>query len=26
VNQRLGLSKAEFDKMGLGSRTNPECK
>lgn len=26
VNQRLGLSKAEFDQMGLGSRTNPECK
>jgi branched-chain amino acid transport system substrate-binding protein len=26
VNQRLGLSKAEFDKMGVGSRTNPECK
>lgn len=26
VNQLLGMSKAEFDKMGLGSRTNPECK
>jgi branched-chain amino acid transport system substrate-binding protein len=26
VNQRLGLSKAEFEKMGVGSRTNPECK
>jgi branched-chain amino acid transport system substrate-binding protein len=26
VNQRLGLTKAEFDKMGVGSRTNPECK
>ncbi|MDP3812561.1 MAG: ABC transporter substrate-binding protein [Hydrogenophaga sp.] len=26
VNQMLGLSKAEFDKVGLGSRTNPECK
>lgn len=26
VNQMLGLSKAEFDKMGIGSRTNPECK
>ena len=26
VNQTLGLSKAEFDKMGIGSRTNPECK
>lgn len=26
VNQMLGLSKAEFDKVGVGSRTNPECK
>ncbi|MEY4883136.1 MAG: hypothetical protein RIS34_990 [Pseudomonadota bacterium] len=26
VNQMLGLSKAEFDKVGMGSRTNPECK
>jgi branched-chain amino acid transport system substrate-binding protein len=26
VNQMLGLSKAEFDKAGVGSRTNPECK
>jgi branched-chain amino acid transport system substrate-binding protein len=26
VNQTLGLSKAEFDKIGMGSRTNPECK
>lgn len=26
VNQMLGLSKAEFDKVGLGSRNNPECK
>jgi len=26
VSQTLGLSQAEFDKMGLGSRTNPECK
>jgi branched-chain amino acid transport system substrate-binding protein len=26
VNQTLGLSKAEFDKVGVGSRTNPECK
>lgn len=26
VNQMLGLSKSEFDKMGIGSRTNPECK
>jgi branched-chain amino acid transport system substrate-binding protein len=26
VNQMLGLSKAEFDKAGLGSRTNPDCK
>jgi branched-chain amino acid transport system substrate-binding protein len=26
VNQMLGLSKAEFDKAGIGSRTNPECK
>lgn len=26
VNQSLGLSKAEFAKVGVGSRTNPECK
>jgi branched-chain amino acid transport system substrate-binding protein len=26
VNQMLGLTKAEFEKVGLGSRTNPECK
>ncbi len=26
VSQTLGLSQAEFDRMGLGSRTNPECK
>jgi len=26
VNQQLGLSKAEFDKVGIGSRSNPECK
>jgi len=26
VNQMLGLSKAEFDKVGVGSRSNPECK
>ena len=26
VSQNLGLGKAEFEKMGLGSRTNPECK
>lgn len=26
VDQRLGLSKAEFAKMGVGTRTNPECK
>jgi len=25
VGQTLGLSKDEFAKMGLGSRTNPEC-
>ena len=26
VSQQLGMSKEAFDKMGLGSRTNPECK
>ncbi|MDB5920087.1 MAG: transporter substrate-binding protein [Massilia sp.] len=26
VTQQLGMSKVEFAKMGLGSRTNPECK
>ena len=25
VNQRLGMSKAEFDKVGLGSRDVPSC-
>jgi branched-chain amino acid transport system substrate-binding protein len=25
VNQRLGLSKADFDKVGLGSRDVPDC-
>jgi len=25
VDQRLGMSKAEFDKMGLGSRDVPNC-
>ena len=25
VNQRLGMSKAEFDKIGLGSRDVPNC-
>ena len=26
VSQQLGMSPAAFEKMGLGSRTNPECK
>lgn len=26
VNQMLGLSPAEFKKMGIGSRSNPECR
>lgn len=26
VNQRLGMSKAEFDKIGLATKTAPECK
>lgn len=26
VSQTLGMPQAEFQKMGLGSRTNPECK
>lgn len=26
VTQTLGMSKEEFQKMGIGSRTNPECK
>lgn len=26
VGQMLGLSKAEFEKIGLGTRSNPECK
>jgi branched-chain amino acid transport system substrate-binding protein len=26
VTQTLGLSKAEFDKMGLGSRDVPDCR
>ena len=25
VNQRLGMSKADFDKAGLGSRDVPNC-
>ena len=25
VDQTLNLGKAEFDKMGLGSRDNPNC-
>jgi branched-chain amino acid transport system substrate-binding protein len=25
VNQRLGMSKADFDKVGLGSRDVPDC-
>ena len=25
VNQRLGMSKADFDKVGLGSRDVPNC-
>jgi len=25
VDQRLGMSKAEFDKVGLGSRDVPAC-
>jgi branched-chain amino acid transport system substrate-binding protein len=25
VNQRLGMSKADFDKVGLGSRDVPSC-
>ena len=25
VDQRLGMSKEEFDKMGLGSRDVPNC-
>jgi branched-chain amino acid transport system substrate-binding protein len=25
VTETLGLSKAEFDKMGLGSRDVPNC-
>lgn len=25
INQRLGMSKEEFDKMGLGSRDVPSC-
>ena len=25
VDQRLGMSKADFDKMGLGSRDVPNC-
>jgi branched-chain amino acid transport system substrate-binding protein len=25
INQRLGMSKEEFDKMGLGSRDVPNC-
>lgn len=26
VSQTLGLSKGEFEKVGLGTRSNPECK
>lgn len=26
VNQMLGLTPVEFKKVGVGSRTNPECK
>jgi len=26
ISQTLGLSKAEFDKMGLGSRDVPDCR
>lgn len=26
VGQTLGLSKGEFEKVGLGTRSNPECK
>ncbi len=26
VDQTLNLGKAEFDKMGLGTRDNPDCK
>ena len=26
VGQTLGMSAADFKKMGVGSRTNPECK
>ena len=26
VTQRLGMTKAEFDKIGLASKTSPECK
>jgi branched-chain amino acid transport system substrate-binding protein len=26
VSQQLGMSNEQFTKMGLGSRTNPECK
>ena len=26
VNQMLGLTPAEFQKMGIGSRSNPECR
>jgi branched-chain amino acid transport system substrate-binding protein len=25
VDQRLGMSKADFDKVGLGSRDVPSC-
>ena len=25
VDQRLNLSQAEFDKMGIGTRDNPAC-
>ena len=26
ITQTLGLAKAEFDKMGLGSRDVPDCR
>ena len=26
VDQRMGMSKEEFEAMGLGSRDNPECR
>ena len=26
ITQTLGLAKADFDKMGLGSRDVPDCR